>query len=232
MVLGSASSMVLGNSWAGTILASVQTHAFRDPGVLRLNIADFPPLQAGFGAVRLAFASLGQVSPMPPIIVSRDDADFFVVSAECTHQSCLIPAFAATKTSTCPCHGSRFGHDGRVIRGPANSPLPRYDLITEDPAVLQILLPEIASYDVTIQRVTTPGTNRLALGFRSMPNVDYEVLSRTSPSSPWQARTFAISEAGPADRTSVKGNGSDQVVYVESDGSSGLFAVSAKVKQV
>jgi nitrite reductase/ring-hydroxylating ferredoxin subunit len=224
--------MVLGNAWAGISIASVQPRAFRDPGVLRLNIADFPPLQASFGAVRLAFASLGQVSPMPPIIVSRDDTDFFAVSAECTHQSCLIPAFAATKTSTCPCHGSRFGHDGRVIRGPASSPLSRYDIITEVPEVLQILLPEIASYDVTIQKVATPGTNRLALGFRSMPNVDYEVLSRTSPTSPWQVRTFAVSEGGPADRTSVKGNGSDQVVYVESDGSSGLFAVSARVKQV
>jgi nitrite reductase/ring-hydroxylating ferredoxin subunit len=197
-----------------------------------LNIADFPPLQANFGAVRLAFASLGQVSPMPPIIVSRDDTDFFAVSAECTHQSCLIPAFAATKTSTCPCHGSRFGHDGRVIRGPANAPLPRYDILTEVPDVLQILLPEIASYHVTIQKVATPGSTRLALRFRSMTNVDYEVLSRTSPTAPWQVRTFANSETGPSDRTSIKGNGSEQVVYVDSDGTSALFAVSAKVKQV
>jgi len=224
--------MVLGNAWSGTVLASVQTQTVGEPGILRLKIADFPPLQATFGAVRLAFASLRQVSPMQPIIVSRDDTEFFAVSAECTHQGCLIPAFAATKTSTCPCHGSRFGHDGRVIRGPANAPLPRYDVITEVPGVVQILLPEIDSFEVTIQKVATPGATRVALGFQAMSNVDYEVLSRALVTAPWEVRSFALTESGSTDRTSVKGTGANQVVYVESEGGSGLFAVSAKVKQV
>lgn len=224
--------MVLGNGWGGTALASVQAAAAGEPGLLSLRVADFPPLQATFGAVRLAFASLGQVSPMPPIIISRDDADFFAVSAECTHQGCLIPAFGAAKNSTCPCHGSRFGHDGRVIRGPANAPLPRYDVLTPEPGVLQVVLPEIASYDVTIQSILGPGTHRLALRFRSMSNVDYEVRYRRDAGIPWEVMPFAITEGGAADRTSIKGTGSEQVLYVDGNGGSGLFAVAAKVKQV
>jgi hypothetical protein len=169
---------------------------------------------------------------MPPIIVSRDDTDFFAVSAECTHQSCLIPAFAATKTSTCPCHGSRFGHDGRVIRGPANAPLPRYDVHHRGPRVLQILLPEIASYDCDHPEGGHPRLPPASpSGFAPCPTWITR-FSAERPRLPPGRSGRSHSEDGPADRTSVKGNGSEQVVYVESDGTSGLFAVSAKVKQV
>ena len=169
---------------------------------------------------------------MPPFIVSKDDTDFFAVSAECTHQSCLIPAFGSAKTSTCPCHGSRFGHDGRVIRGPAGDPLVRYETSVEEPGIVRILIPEFPSYEVTIQRVLNPGTPQVRLQFRSLTNVEYEVLHRATPSADWTPRAFALSEGGAADRTVVKGTGAEQAVFVESAGPGGLFAVSAKVRRV
>ncbi|WP_326696165.1 FAD-dependent oxidoreductase [Streptomyces sp. NBC_01754] len=46
------------------------------------------------------------------------------LSARCTHLGCLV-AFNQAETSwECPCHGSRFGVDGRVLQGPAVRPLP------------------------------------------------------------------------------------------------------------
>lgn len=212
-------------------MASVRAAA-GDAGILRLRIADFPPLQATFGAVRLAFTALGRISPMQPIIVTRDDTDFFAVTAECTHAGCLIPAFGSGKTSTCPCHGSRFGHDGRVIRGPASAPLPRYDVLTDEPGVVQVILPEISSYEVTIQRVAAPGVSRVALAFQSMPNVDYEVLGRGSVGAAWAVHRFALTETGVADQTSIRGNGGTLAAYVENAGADAMFTVSAKVQKV
>lgn len=58
----------------------------------------------------------------------RDDAgELHKVSAICTHLRCVVAWNPAERTWDCPCHGSRFDFDGRVIQGPAVHDLDRVD---------------------------------------------------------------------------------------------------------
>jgi Rieske Fe-S protein len=59
------------------------------------------------------------------VAVSRaDDGRLQAVSAVCTHLGCVVAWNPAERSWDCPCHGSRFCADGRVIQGPAVEDLP------------------------------------------------------------------------------------------------------------
>lgn len=58
----------------------------------------------------------------------NEDGTVSAVSARCTHMGCLVSFNGAERTWDCPCHGSRFDIDGRVIEGPATRRLRREDL--------------------------------------------------------------------------------------------------------
>lgn len=58
------------------------------------------------------------------LAVSRGAAgELQAVSPICTHLGCLVRWNSAEESWDCPCHGSRFARDGKVLHGPAYSPL-------------------------------------------------------------------------------------------------------------
>lgn len=61
----------------------------------------------------------------------QDDGTVSAVSARCTHLGCLVAFNAAERSWDCPCHGSRFDPDGRVIEGPATRRLRAEDVDEE-----------------------------------------------------------------------------------------------------
>lgn len=51
-------------------------------------------------------------------IVFREQANYRIFSARCTHLGCIIDRTVG-ETLVCPCHGSRYSFSGEVLRGPA-----------------------------------------------------------------------------------------------------------------
>jgi Rieske Fe-S protein len=56
------------------------------------------------------------------------DGTVIAVSPVCTHMKCKVHWNGAESSWDCPCHGSRFAPDGRVIEGPATEPLQQKSL--------------------------------------------------------------------------------------------------------
>jgi cytochrome b6-f complex iron-sulfur subunit len=54
------------------------------------------------------------------IIVEGPDAIAnFGLNAVCTHLGCVVPWNASENKFICPCHGSQYNDQGKVVRGPA-----------------------------------------------------------------------------------------------------------------
>ena len=109
----SASKLAIENAkvarhWIGDRLKHPQGGAFDDlaPGEAAVN---------GIG--------LGQVAGY-----RDEDGELHVVSAVCTHLGCIVTWNGAEKSWDCPCHGSRFDYDGRVLHGPALKDLEKRDV--------------------------------------------------------------------------------------------------------
>ena len=58
--------------------------------------------------------------------MKRDAKGLRAMSAVCTHLGCTVRRQEGG--FVCPCHGSRYDEEGRVVGGPAPSPLAYYRL--------------------------------------------------------------------------------------------------------
>ena len=73
--------------------------------------AEFPPDSATF-------------LPDRRLLVFNSADGFFAISSVCTHLGCNVKHIG--QGFECPCHGSRFDENGRVVQGPAPQPLAWY----------------------------------------------------------------------------------------------------------
>ncbi|MCS7197160.1 MAG: Rieske 2Fe-2S domain-containing protein [Candidatus Bipolaricaulota bacterium] len=90
-----------------------------------------------------------QVGEMRPIeakrvLIFRTPLGFQALSMTCTHLGCSYKPFGPPTReypvvhAVCPCHGSVFARDGRVLGGPAPKPLPFYRLSLTPDGRLQV----------------------------------------------------------------------------------------------
>jgi cytochrome b6-f complex iron-sulfur subunit len=56
------------------------------------------------------------------IIINRDDRGVKIFSSRCTHLGCRLNKIENNEI-VCPCHGSGFSKNGKVLKGPADKNL-------------------------------------------------------------------------------------------------------------
>jgi cytochrome b6-f complex iron-sulfur subunit len=63
----------------------------------------------------------------PVLVVGTSKAESLkAVNPTCTHAGCTVGWKADAKKFVCPCHGSEYGIDGKVQKGPAKEALKTY----------------------------------------------------------------------------------------------------------
>jgi nitrite reductase/ring-hydroxylating ferredoxin subunit len=93
---------------------------------------------------------LGSANYIPEVRawLIRDEEGIYAVSSTCTHLGCLVNQEA--ESFVCPCHGSQFDLSGKVLQGPASTPLDHFDVSLSDDGRV-----------IVDRRVTVPRTTRL-----------------------------------------------------------------------
>ena len=126
-ILHSSLSVLVGAGLLGSGSAAVLMRYLRagDPG-------------ADFDLAEIPAESLGLWQPKRVIVrgrpgyVLRTPERVLAVSGVCTHLGCVVRWQRARREFFCPCHGARFGPDGRVRGGPVSQPLPQLKVTSSD----------------------------------------------------------------------------------------------------
>lgn len=105
------------------------TCAFALIGALRLpKAAVLPSASKKFKVVLPEGLRPGEpyVPPGRSVALVREGNRVFALSLVCTHLGCIVKP--TPDGFDCPCHGSKFGRDGSLVRGPAPKGLPWFSV--------------------------------------------------------------------------------------------------------
>lgn len=112
-----------------TLRASVPRMLQANAAVAKHMIGDrlAHPHKASFDQLRPGEAAVSDKTLAPEAAYRDPDGVLHKVSAVCTHLGCVVRWNQAETSWDCPCHGSRFDIEGRVLEGPAAEDLKRLD---------------------------------------------------------------------------------------------------------
>jgi len=105
-------------------------------GALRLALVHYPELTAEAGSLKVVPKGASD----PIYVLALGNRRFAALSPICTHLGCTVEI--EESRLACPCHGSNYDREGRVLRGPAEHPLARYPVeLTADEVLVITLRP-------------------------------------------------------------------------------------------
>ncbi len=122
---GALAATPLATLLAGCAALSARVVPVND-GRLHLALAHYPELETIGGALKLAPSGFES----PVYVLTLDKGQHAALSPICTHLGCTVEIQG--RRIVCPCHGSTYDREGRVLQGPAERALTRYPGTIED----------------------------------------------------------------------------------------------------
>jgi Rieske Fe-S protein len=220
LLVTSASSLVGGKVWAGKVVSEVTANVVNPfIGVARIQLSQFPPLNADGGSVRLGSSNVIQQGTFsdpdiraqglfPPILINRiSSTQYLVFDASCLHAGCAVPPLNGGLTGQirCPCHGSVYDAFGKCINGPA----PVGQFLRSFPARLDsgVLHIETDQWFNMAQKLVLNGSEkRLQITWDSFAFVEYELRWRPNFATEAVQINFATSLTDPLTESMITGN--------------------------
>jgi cytochrome b6-f complex iron-sulfur subunit len=77
-----------------------------------------------------------KVEGLPVLFVRESEETIRGVDPTCTHRRCTVEYNQKRKIFICPCHGSQYDLEGRVLKGPAQKPLKNLDAYLESGRII------------------------------------------------------------------------------------------------
>ena len=115
----------IGIAATGSVVLTAQ---FLSPNVLRE-----PPSKFKVGSAEdFPAGSVTLNKEQKVFTVRAKEGYFYTISAVCTHLGCITNWKPEEGLIACPCHGSKFNREGKVMEGPAPLPLPRYSMTMDE----------------------------------------------------------------------------------------------------
>ena len=97
-----------------------------------------PPTEFDLGPASGYSEGFPVIRPDIPAIIKVTAEGIIAISLVCTHLGCTVEENEGTEGFICPCHGSRYNKDGRLLEGPASKDLPRYRIEEQEDGNLKV----------------------------------------------------------------------------------------------
>lgn len=94
---------------------------------LILPIEDYEELKEIGGFKVIKEVAIGEITDSI-IIVRKSEAEYLVYSSVCRHKKCNVKYKKDRDLFVCPCHGSTYDMSGKVIKGPSQGDIPKYNV--------------------------------------------------------------------------------------------------------
>lgn len=121
---------VIGVSLAGVLLSSCEGIHYAKSSLKGQKIAiSRSELLTEKGKLRKFILIKSDQYAFPICLQVLKDEQFIAVLLECTHRSCELNVGGGIYT--CPCHGSEFSKEGKVLEGPADRDLKKFNVSSD-----------------------------------------------------------------------------------------------------